>query len=258
MDLQLEGKRALVCAASRGLGRAAAAALAAEGARVVVCARGREALARTAAELGVSSIAADVSVEAERVRLAGEAQALLGGGVDILVNNAGGPPAGPLDAHGTQAWRDAWELNFVSGAHLASLLLPGMKARRWGRIVNLVSYAALEAIPGLVLSNAVRPAVVAWTRAAARELAPHGVGVVAVCPGLFLTDRLREIVAARAAREGRPAEEILAQWVAEVPAGRMGDPAELGALVAFLASPRAGYLTGSAVAIDGGIMRRLS
>jgi 3-oxoacyl-[acyl-carrier protein] reductase len=256
MDLQLEGKCALVCAASKGLGRAIAAALAREKAKVMICARGETALKEAAEEMGVRWVAADVSREEDRERIVEEALGSLGG-LDILVNNSGGPPVGPFESFSTQDWRDAFELNFLSFVHLARLALPEMKESGWGRIINMASYAALEAIPGLMLSHGIRPSVLTWTRAMAREVARYNVGVVAVCPGLFYTDRVKNIVKTRSEKEARSPDEILQEWVSEIPMGRMGDPAEIGDLVAYLASPRASFITGSALAIDGGIMRRL-
>jgi 3-oxoacyl-[acyl-carrier protein] reductase len=256
MDLELEGTCALVCAASRGIGRAIAGALAREGARVLICARNEADLEAAAGAVGAKWIAADMSREGDRERLVEEALRLLGG-VDILVNNAGGPPVGPFESFSSDAWREAFELDFLSFAHLARLVLPEMKEKGWGRIVNMASYAALEAVPGLMLSHGVRAGVLAWTRALAREAARFNVGVVAVCPGLFYTDRVKGIVKARSEKEGRSSEEILQEWASEIPMGRMGNPEEIGDLVAFLSSPRAGYITGSAVVIDGGIMKRL-
>lgn len=256
MDLQLEGKCAVVCAASKGLGRAIAEALVREKAKVLICARNQQDLKDAADAMGARWVVADVSVEEDRERLIDEALKALGG-VDILVNNAGGPPVGPFETFTTEAWRGAFELNFLSFVHLTQLVLPEMKERGWGRIINMASYAALEAIPGLMLSHGIRPSVLTWTRAFAREVAKFNVGAVAVCPGLFYTDRVKHIVKTRSEKEGKPQDEILKAWASEIPMGRMGDPQEIGTLVAFLASPRASFITGSAVSIDGGIMRRL-
>jgi 3-oxoacyl-[acyl-carrier protein] reductase len=257
MDLQLTDKVALVCGASRGLGRACAESLAREGARVAICARTKEALEETAKEIEAAAIVADVAEDADRGRLVAETERRLGP-IDILVNNAGGPPPGPFDAHSLDVWRRAIETSFLSAVDLARRVLPGMRARKSGRVISLTSYGALEYIPGLLLSSSIRPAVLAWTRATAREVAADGVGLVAVCQGLFLTDRVRSLVRTRAQKEGGTPEEALARWVAEVPMGRMGHPSELGDLVAYLASPRAAYVTGAAIAIDGGILRRLA
>jgi 3-oxoacyl-[acyl-carrier protein] reductase len=257
MDLQLSGRIALVCGASKGLGRGCAAALLREGARVAICARTKEALEATARELGAEAIVADVAQDADRERLVAETERRLGP-IDILVNNAGGPPPGPFEAHSLDTWRQAIETSFLSAVDLTRRVLPGMRARKRGRIISLTSYGALEVIPGLLLSSSIRPSVLAWTRATAREVGVDNVGLVAICQGLFLTDRMRGLLQVRAEKEGGTPEEALRRWVAEVPLGRMGDPAELGDLVAFLASPRASYITGEAIAIDGGVLRRLS
>jgi 3-oxoacyl-[acyl-carrier protein] reductase len=257
MDLGLSGKVALVCASSRGLGRAAAEALAREGARVAVTARTPGPLEEAARAMGALAVPADVSREEDRARLV-ETVVRAIGPIDILVNNAGGPPAGPFEAHDTTAWRAAMELNLVSAVHLARLVLPGMIAEGWGRIVNLVSIAGIEAMDDLILSNASRPAVLGWTRALAREVAAKGIGVVAICPGLFLTDRVRQLVKVRAEKAGTTEDDALAAWSATIPARRLGRPGEIGDLVAFLASPLASYVNGSAVGIDGALSRRLS
>jgi 3-oxoacyl-[acyl-carrier protein] reductase len=257
MDLQLTHKVALVCGASRGLGRACAESLAREGAKVAICARTKDVLEQTAQELGAVPIVADVAGDADRARLVAETERRLGP-IDVLVNNAGGPPPGPFAAHSMETWRQAVETSFLSAVDLTRRVLDGMRRRKFGRIISLTSYGALEYIPGLLLSSSIRPSVLAWTRAVAREVAADNVGLVAICQGLFLTDRMRSLVQARAQQEGGTPEEALARWVAEVPMGRMGEPAELGDLVAYLASPRAAYINGSAIVIDGAIMRRLS
>jgi 3-oxoacyl-[acyl-carrier protein] reductase len=256
MDLQLKGKVALVCGASKGLGRACAESLLREGVRVAICARTKDVLEKTAQEIGAEAIVADVAVDADRQKLVAETERRLGP-IDILVNNAGGPPPGPFDSHSMETWRAAIETSFLSAVDLTRRILPGMRARKSGRIISLTSYGALEFIPGLLLSSSIRPSVLAWTRAVAREVGADNVGLVAICQGLFLTDRMKGLLVTRAQKEGGTPEEAERRWVAEVPMGRMGDPAELGDLVAFLASPRAAYINGDAIAIDGGILRRL-
>lgn len=262
MDLGLRGKRALVCGASRGLGLAAARALSGEGAAVVIAARGADALeearAGLAAETGaaVHAVPADLVVAGDRERLVDAARAALGG-IDILVLNAGGPPTGPFESHGMDGWRLAVDLALGSAVHLASLVVPGMRARKFGRIGQIVSIAGLEAIDGLILSNASRPAALGFAKALAREVAPDGVLVNSVCPGVFLTDRIRDLAAERAAARGITPGEFVAEFCADIPLGRPGDPREVGELLAFLCSPRNTYVTGAAVPIDGGKTRRL-
>ncbi|MBI5525583.1 MAG: SDR family oxidoreductase [Deltaproteobacteria bacterium] len=256
MDLQLSGKVALVCGGSKGLGRAAAGSLKREGARVAICARGEETLRLAAREIGAFGVQCDVTVDADRERCVEMVERDLGP-IDVLVNNAGGPPPGGFDVHDMDAWRNAVELSFLSAVDFARRVLPGMRARRSGRIINVTSYGALEYIPGLLLSSSIRPSVLAWTRGLAREVGPDNVGVVSICQGLFRTDRLMGLLKTRAASAGITPEQAERNWLAEVPVGRMGDPAELGDLVAYLASPCAAYITGTAIAIEGGIMRRL-
>ena len=257
MDLGIEGRIALVCASSKGLGRACADALAREGARVAMAARSPGPLEEAAREIGALAVPADVSLEQDRVALVRRVQEELGP-VEILVNNAGGPPAGRFETHDVGTWRDAMELNLISAVHLTGLVLPSMIEAGSGRIVNIVSIAGIEAVDDLILSNASRPAVLGWTRALAREIAGTGVGVAAVCPGLFLTDRVRQIVRVRAERAGTSEEEALSSWASTIPSGRLGRPEELGDLVAYLSSPRAAYINGAALSIDGGLVRRLS
>jgi len=262
MRLDLEDRRAVVCAASRGLGYAAARSLLEEGARVVICARGREALAAAAASLqeetGRAPLteAADLTLGADRERLAAVAERELGG-VDILVANAGGPPPGPFESHSQEHWQLAIDLALGSVTHLAALVLPGMKAQGFGRIAQIVSIAGLEAVDGLILSNASRPAVLGFAKALAREVAPHGVLVNSICPGIFMTDRMRELAEERSRTRGITVERYLAEFAGDIPLGRAGDPREVGDLIAFLCSPRNGYITGAAIPIDGGKTRRL-
>ena len=256
MELKLKGKKALVCAASRGLGKGIATALCNEGASVAICARGRDDLLKTANQIGAIPIQADVSKEQERVKLVRETVEKLGT-IDILVTNAGGPPVGKFESFDTDNWREALELNFLSGIHLSKLVLPYMKKNGWGRIIHMVSYAAFEYVDGLILSCSIRPSVISAARTVARELAQYGIGVVAVCPGLFYTDRVKNIIKKRAEMEKKSEQEILSRWTSQIPAGRMGEPIEVGNLVAFLSSPLASYITGCAIVIDGGIMKRI-
>jgi 3-oxoacyl-[acyl-carrier protein] reductase len=262
VDLGLEGKRVIVCGASRGLGYAVARSLLREGARVAIAARGvgglEDAVAGLEREAGSKphAIAADLVVKADRERIVREARAALGG-IDVLVLNAGGPPPGPFASHGTDNWHLALELALVSAAHLAALVVPEMRERRFGRVGQIVSIAGLEAVDGLILSNASRPAALGFAKALAREVAPDGVLVNSVCPGVFLTNRIRELAVERARSRGITEDEFLAEFCGDIPLGRAGDPAEVGDLLAFLCSPRNTYITGAAIPIDGGKTRRL-
>jgi 3-oxoacyl-[acyl-carrier protein] reductase len=262
MDLGLAGKRALVCAASRGLGYATARALLAEGATAVIAARGEEALDEAASSLEAETgarpfaVAADLTVPSEREALFTRAERLLGG-VDILIANAGGPPSGPFESHGPESWKLAIDLALGSVTHLCALCLPGMKARGFGRVVQIVSIAGVEAVDGLILSNASRPAALGFAKALAREVAAHGVLVNSVCPGVFLTDRIRDLAAEQSRQKGITPEAWLASFAGDIPLGRPGRPEEVGDLAAFLASPRNTYITGAAIVIDGAKTRRL-
>ena len=263
MDLGLKGRVALVAAASKGLGRAIAQELAAEGARVVMSARGegtlraaRDEIARdTGGEL--LAIPADVSRVDDLVRLAREAEKWGGGRVDILVNNAGGPPSGPFEDLPWDKWSDAIDLTLRSAVELTRLVLPGMREQKWGRILNVTSITVKQPVEGLMLSNSIRAAVTGWARTLATEVAPYGITVNNLLPGYTKTDRVLELAKARAAREGISEEEVNARQEAAIPMKRMGEPREFGALAAFLASERASYITAQNVAVDGGWIRGL-
>lgn len=261
MNLGIDGRVALVAASSRGLGRAAARELAEGGASLVLCARGADTLEAAAAELRetgahVEAVVADVARE-DGVRSVVDAAHHRFGRVDVLVTNAGGPPAGPFEDHDLQAWRDAVRLNLESAVGLVQGVLPGMKERGWGRIINITSVAVKQPVDGLMLSNSVRAAVTGFARTLANEVASHGVTVNNVLPGFTRTERLEELVAKAAKREGIDRAQALARWEEAIPAGRLGEPQELGALVAFLASERAAYITGTSIPVDGGWVRGL-
>lgn len=262
MDLGLADRVALVAASSRGLGRAVAEELAAEGAHVVMCARGPVALEEAATSVDslgsgeVEAVAADLA-EAEGMARVVDAAFERFGRVDVLVNNAGGPPAGPFEAHSLDAWRRAVRLNLESAIELTRAVLPGMKERGWGRIVNITSVAVKEPVDGLILSNSVRAAVTGFARTLANEVAPYGVTVNNALPGYTRTDRLTELADSLSEQRGVPRERVEADWEAAIPMGRLGEPREFAALVAFLASGRASYITGRSITVDGGRTRGL-
>ena len=263
MDLGLKGKVALVLAASKGLGRASAAALAAEGASVAIGARNRQTLEKTTKDIEletgsrVLAVPTDVTREKElEIIVAATVQEF--GYIDILVNNAGGPPSGTFDTVGDEQWQSAFELNFLSAVRLVRLVLPHMRQRGSGRIINIVSTSVKEPIEGLLLSNATRMAVVGLAKTLSLELAPDNITVNNVCPGRFLTDRLRQghMIKEKIAR-GMSEAEALRSVAQDIPMGRIGKPEELAALVAFLASEQAGYITGTTIQVDGGLVRAM-
>jgi 3-oxoacyl-[acyl-carrier protein] reductase len=262
MDLGLRGRVALVTAASRGLGRAIAEELSAEGASLVICARNEEQLERTRREIAartslpVAAIRADVSNPGDVARVI---EGALGDfkRIDILVTNAGGPPSGPFESHGTDAWDAAYRLTLASVVNLCRGVLPGMKERRWGRILNVTSIAAKQPVDNLMLSNSLRAAVTGFARTLANEVAPFGITVNNILPGYTRTERVEELAAAGAKQGGTTPEAIRAKWEAQIPMGRLGEPREFAALAAFLASDRASYLTAQNIAVDGGWVRAL-
>ena len=255
MDLGLDGRRALVTAASKGLGRGCAAALAGEGARVFIAARGSDELARTAGEIGAAGfLAADVSEEGVPERLVEAAVEALGG-LDILVVNAGGPPPGTFESTPLESWEVGFNLTLMSAVRLSKAALPRLKESDQARIVAITSTSVREPIGNILLSNAFRSAVVATLKTMAVEYAPLGITVNNIAPGRFRTDRILQTSKATAERMGISVEEAVAQAEKEIPAGRMGDPAEFGAVCAFLCSRQAGYLTGQTIAVDGALTR---
>ena len=261
MDLGLRDKVALVAASSRGLGRAVAEELAREGARLVLCARGQDALGETADSLRaagatVEAVPADVGRPADVARVV-EAGRRAFGRIDILVTNGGGPPAGPFESHSAEAWHEAVRQNLDSVVELTRAVLPGMKERRWGRIINVTSIAVKQPVDNLILSNSVRAAVTGFARTLANEVAPFGITVNNVMPGYTRTQRVDELAARNATLRGTSAEAQVAVWEEQIPMKRLGQPAEFAAMVAFLASERASYTTGASIPVDGGWIRAL-
>jgi 3-oxoacyl-[acyl-carrier protein] reductase len=256
MDLGLKGKRALVMAASRGLGYASARALAAEGCDLVVCSRDETRIneaaetIRRATGVRVHAIAADVSGEPEAAKLVEATVAHLGG-LDVVVHNAGGPPAGQFLSMTEAQWQKAFEQNLLSLVRVVNAAVPELKRAGGGRIITIASSSVKQPIPNLVLSNALRAGVWGLAKTLARELAPFGILVNVVAPGRIQTERIDELDQANATRTGRPVDEIRQESIATIPLGRLGRPEELGNLVAFLASGAASYITGQAIMVDG-------
>jgi 3-oxoacyl-[acyl-carrier protein] reductase len=252
---------ALVCAASKGLGRASAEALARDGYSVAICARGGAALRETAQAIQQSGgvvlpIEADLR-RADDVTRTVEATVQAFGGLDVLVTNTGGPPSGPFLSLDEHAWADAIDSLLLSVVRLCRAAIPHMQARGGGRIIHITSISAKQPIPGLVLSNALRAAVTALAKTLAAELAPDRILVNCVAPGYTRTDRVVELSNQAATREGISPEAVERRTVGQIPLGRMGEPAEFASVVAFLASPAASYVSGVTIQVDGGWTRGL-
>ncbi|MGL4962402.1 MAG: SDR family oxidoreductase [Inquilinus sp.] len=253
MDLGLAGRKALVCAASKGLGKGCALALAREGVDLVITARGAEALEATAEEIRratgakVTTVAGDIATEAGR-----EAALTACPEPDILVNNAGGPPPGDFRDWERDAWIKAIDANMLTPIFLTRAVVDGMAARGFGRIVNITSSAVKAPIAELGLSNGARSGLTGFIAGVARQMAGKGVTINGLLPGAFDTDRLRGGINAAAQRSGQDAEAIADRRRAAIPAGRFGQPDEFGATCAFLCSVHAGYITGQNILIDGG------
>ena len=268
MHLGLENKVALVAASSQGLGRACAETLAREGAKVVLTARRPDLLARAAQEIrqvmsvkgaDVHTVAGDVSLPEDINRMV-KASLTRFGQLDILITNGGGPKPGTFETTTEADWNDALSGTLWPVVRLIRQCLPHLQdaqARGGGRIINIVSTSVKQPIAGLMLSNAIRPAVVGLARTLATELAPQGILVNNVCPGSFDTARLQHLYQTRAQAGGISVEIAAAQAAKAIPLGRLGSPKELGDLVAFLASERAGYITGQTISVDGGLVNSL-
>jgi 3-oxoacyl-[acyl-carrier protein] reductase len=256
MELGLKGKRALVLAASRGLGYASAMGLAREGCKLVICSRDQARIEAAAAAIRndtgaeVQALVADVSSGAEAKRLV-DAAVNAYGGLEIVVHNAGGPPAGETLAMSDEQWQKAFEQNLLSFTRIAGAAVPQMKNAGYGRILTIASSSIKQPIPNLALSNALRAGVWGIAKTLSRELAPHGILVNVVAPGRIDTERIAELDAANAQKTGKPVEDVRKASVASIPLGRLGRPEELANLVVFLASEAGSYITGQAITVDG-------
>jgi 3-oxoacyl-[acyl-carrier protein] reductase len=244
MDLGLSGRRALVMGGSTGLGNAIARTLVAEGARVAICARNAARLHAAARDLGAEGIVADLSLPGVAAEVVRDASHRLGG-VDVLIVNTGGPPPRPFAGLADEDWRAAFEGLWMSSVGALRAALPAMEQARWGRVVVVTSIAAREPVPNLMLSNSLRAGLHGLVNALSREVAAHGVTVNALMPGYTLTERLADLKVDEAA------------LAAQVPAGRIGTAAEFAAAAAFLSSQWAGYITGQALACDGGLLHSI-
>jgi 3-oxoacyl-[acyl-carrier protein] reductase len=262
MDLGLKNKVALVAASSQGLGRAVAEELAGEGASLVLCAREPKTLAEVAATIAdrsgahVLAVPADVTAAADIKRVV-DAGIERFGRIDILVTNAGGPPAGTFEQITREQWEDALRLTLFSAIEFARQVLPGMKERRWGRILNITSIAVKQPVENLMLSNSLRAGLTGFARTLANEVAAEGITVNNIMPGYTRTERLEDLANMMAEKQGISPAEFRAKWENEIPMGRLGEPREFAALATFLVSERASYITGTSIQVDGGWIKSL-
>lgn len=262
IDYRLDGRRALVGGASRGIGRAVATALAEQGAQVTLLARDRQRLAQACAELPAPAQGAHDVMEvdlAEPAALQAELSQRVQSGAryHVLINNSGGPPAGAAHTAETREFTDAFRQHLISAQIILQELLPGMRDAGYGRVINVISTSVKEPITGLGVSNTVRGAVASWAKTLATELGPHGITVNNVLPGFTDTERLGYLFGEKARKSGRTPDAVLADALAGVPLGRLAHPDEIAAAVAFLASPAASFVSGINLPVDGGRTRSL-
>jgi len=262
MELGIKNRVAIVAASSKGLGKATALGLATEGAKLTICSREKETLERTAEEIfsqtgtEVLALTCDVSKTDEIKNVVKETINKYSK-VDILINNAGGPPVGAFQDFALEDWQKAIELNLFSTITFCNEVIPHMKKHKWGRIVNITSYAVKQPVDGLILSNTVRAGIVGLAKTLSNEFASHNILVNNICPGRIFTDRITFLAYERAKKEGKSFDEVILDMGADVPVGRIGNPEELANLAVFLASVRASYITGTTIQVDGGLTKGL-
>lgn len=260
MDFGMKNKVAIVAASSRGLGKATAMALAQAGAAVVICSRNWEELQTTGRELTTSSRSAVLPIQAD-LTMAGDIRNVVHaakekfGAIHILVNNAGGPPAGDILSMTDDDWRRSFELTVMSTVRLTREVLPMMASQRWGRVITIVSIAAVQPLNDLLISSTLRPGIFGFSKILSNQYAHLNITVNTVCPGLILTSRQKELMDARSAEQKISEEQYFTQAAKDIPAGRLGKPEEVGNVIAFLASEQASYITGANIMIDGGMAK---
>ena len=260
MDLKLKGKTALVAASSEGIGKACALQLAAEGCCVVCCARTEEKLNATVAELrslthhNIMGIVADVTNPNNITELVHKAFDYFGS-LDVLVNNAGGPPVGSLMTLNDADWEAAYQLTLMSNIRLSRAVLPYMREREWGRIINITSISVKQPIPDLMLSNSFRLAVVGMAKTMASEVGKFNITVNTVAPGFTMTERLLSLFDSRAKKANITRDAVIAEITKEIPLKKLAEPKDIANVVAFLASEQAGYITGTVIPVDGGYIK---
>lgn len=261
MKIDLEGKVALITASSQGIGFAIAKAIHRSGARVCICARDSQRLERAARELGspdqVLGLPGDIADPVFLPRLVESCNTHFGGSIDILVNNSGGPPAGEALRMTEEQWAGAINANLLSVVRLCALVVPGMKEKGWGRIINLTSTAAREPAAGMVLSNVTRAGVAAYSKTLSQEVGPFGITVNTILTGGCLTDRLTSLLKREIETSGGSIEDRLKKIEQSIPVRHIATPDEFAQVVVLLASPEAGYLTGAAIPLDGGVSKSI-
>ena len=262
MNLNLENKNAIVCASSQGLGKAAAIDLAKEGVNLAICSRNQEKIDKAKEEIllktdhnvKVIALKADLdSLEDIQIFLQEVEHSL--GEVDILVNNTGGPPPSTFEQISDEDWQNAFNSTMMSAIRLSRAVVPNMKKKEWGRIINISSVSVKTPVNGLFLSNSLRMGVLGWAKALADELAAHGITVNTVCPGYTRTERVEAILESQSSSSGLSKEEIEKTIADNIPMRRVGEAEDLAGLITFLASEKANYMTGLAVQVDGGSAR---
>ena len=262
MDLGLKNRVAIVTGSSQGIGKAIACGLAREGAKVTICARTESTLKATAEEIEsafgteVLPFPADLKVK-ENIQAMMKATVSKFGRIDILVNNTGGPPSALFSEATNKDWQETFDSLIMSVVNCSRRVVPYMKANKWGRIINMTSFAAKQPAERLVLSNAVRAGVLGLTKTLSNELAEYGILVNAVCPGFTLTDRVKHLAQSKADKTGQDYEVIISEWTKSIPLTRMAQPEEIANLVVFLASEKASYITGAVIQVDGGVTKSL-
>ena len=260
MDLSIKGKNAIVCASSQGLGKSAAIDLAKEGVNLAICSRNKDKVNLVKSEIEkisdvkVVAIEADLSSEKDINDLFKEAKKELNV-IDILINNNGGPPPSTFEELTDEDWQRTLNSTMMSAIRLSKLVLPDMKKNKWGRIINISSVSVKTPVNGLFLSNSIRMGVLGWAKSLSDEVAPYGVTVNSVCPGTTKTERIEQILNAQSESSGKDKSEIEEAMANSIPMLRIGEASDLSALITFLASEKANYMTGLAIQVDGGSAR---
>ena len=260
MDLSIKGKNAIVCASSQGLGKSAAVDLAKEGVNLAICSRNKEKINLVKSEIEkisdvkVVAIQADLSSEKDIDNLFKEAKEELKI-IDILINNNGGPPPSTFEQLADEDWQEAFNGTMMSAIRLSRLVLPDMKKKKWGRIINISSVSVKTPVNGLFLSNSLRMGVLGWAKALSDEVAPNGITVNTVCPGTTKTERIEQILNAQSKSTGKDKNELEEAIAKNIPMQRIGEATDLSALITFLASEKTNYMTGLAIQVDGGSSR---